>query len=129
MLEDRYKEDSETLVTDAKYGFISGALKETYKASQFKRKEKTETEIIDTFITHKIFGFPIFLFFLWLMFLATFKLGQYPQNWIESFVAFSGNGLNSIFPDSLLKDLFVNTLAHHHSGCYTFTSIRRYHIL
>ncbi len=120
ILEDRYKEDSETLITDAKYGFISGALKETYKASQFKRKEKTETEIIDTFITHKIFGFPIFLFFLWLMFFTTFKIGQYPQNWIESLVAFSSNGLNSILPDSLLKDLLVNGIVNGVGGVIVF---------
>ncbi len=120
ILEDLFKEDSETLITDAKYGFISGALKETYKASQFKRKEKTETEIIDTFITHKVFGFPIFLFFLWIMFLATFKLGQYPQNWIEAFVAFTANGLNLVLPDSLLKDLFVNGIVNGVGGVIVF---------
>jgi ferrous iron transport protein B len=119
-LESRYKEDSETLITDAKYGFISGALRETYTTSQFKRKEKTETEIIDTFITHKIFGFPIFLFFLWLMFLATFKVGQYPQAWIESLVAYTSTGLNNLLPNGIIKDLFVNGVVNGVGGVIVF---------
>ncbi len=63
ILENSFKEDSETLITDSRYGFIAGALKETFTQDKLKRQQKTETEIIDTFITHKIFGFPIFLFF------------------------------------------------------------------
>jgi ferrous iron transport protein B len=90
-LEKIYNEDSETLLTDSKYGFIAGALKETYEPNKLKRKLKTDTEIIDTFITHKIFGFPIFILFLWVMFQATFKIGEVPQNWIESLVTITGD--------------------------------------
>jgi len=107
-LESHFLDDSETLITDAKYGFIAGALKETYKPNKFKKKLKTDTEIIDTFITHKIFGFPIFIFFLWLMFMATFRLGEYPQIWIEDIVALAGEGFNNILPDSIFKDLIIN---------------------
>lgn len=107
-LEYDFKDDSETLITDARYGFISGALKETYRSNSFKRREKTETEIIDTFLTHKIFGFPVFIFFLWITFLATFKLGKYPQQWIESLVSYLGNGLNQLLPASLFRDLIVD---------------------
>ena len=52
-LETRLNDDSETLITDAKYGFINGALKETYQANKFKKRLKTDTEIIDTFITNQ----------------------------------------------------------------------------
>ena len=107
-LETFFKEDSETLITDAKYGFISGALKETYEPNKFKRKLKTDTEIIDTFLTHKIFGFPIFIFFLWVMFQATFKLGEYPMNWIENLVALIGKGFSIILPEGIFKDLIIN---------------------
>ncbi len=44
-LENQFEEDSETLITDAKYGFISGALKETYKVGPVGRRKKSE--IID----------------------------------------------------------------------------------
>jgi len=119
-LETAFNEDSETLITDAKYGFIAGALKETYQPNKFKRKEKTETEIIDTFITHKIFGFPIFLFFLWVMFEATFRLGEIPQGWIESLVDVIGTGLNKIIPAGIFRDLVVNGIVDGVGGVIVF---------
>ena len=119
-LESHLKEDSETLVTDAKYGFINGALRETYQPNKFKRKLKTDTELIDTFITHKIFGFPIFIFFLWIMFQATFKLVDYPQNWIESLVGIAGDFFSNMLPDSIFKDLLVNGIIDGVGGVIVF---------
>jgi len=119
-LESQLIEDSETLITDAKYGFISGALKETYQPNKFKRKLKTDTELIDTFITHKIFGFPIFIFFLWIMFQTTFKLGEYPQNWIESIIGLTGDFFTGILPDSIFKDLFINGIIDGVGGVIVF---------
>lgn len=119
-LESQFKEDSETLVTDAKYGFINGALRETYQPNKFKRKSKTDTELIDTFITHKIFGFPIFIFFLWVMFQATFRLGDYPQSWIESLVGITGDFFSGILPDSIFKDLLVNGIIDGVGGVIVF---------
>ncbi len=119
-LEAFFKEDSETLVTDAKYGFISGALRETYQENKFKRKLKTDTEIIDTFLTHRIFGFPIFIFFLWVMFQATFKLGEYPMAWIETIVGYIGQGFSILIPDGILKDLVVNGIVDGVGGVIVF---------
>ncbi len=65
------KEDSETVITDARYGFISGALKETYKAGTNIDKKK-RTKFIDSFLTSQVFGYPIFIFFMWVMFQSTF---------------------------------------------------------
>lgn len=107
-LESDFKEDTETLITDARYGFISGALRETYKEDKLKRKEKTETEILDTFITHRLFGFPIFLFFLWLMFYSTFTLGEYPMGWIESGVGLISDLISRYMNEGMLKDLLVD---------------------
>lgn len=107
-LEQDFQEDTETLITDAKYGFISGALKETYKENKHKRRNKTETEIIDTFLTHKIMGLPIFLFFMWLMFYSTFSFGEYPMQWIEAGVGFISNFVTRIMPEGMLKDLLVD---------------------
>jgi ferrous iron transport protein B len=119
-LESFYNEDSETLLTDAKYGFIAGALKETYTANKFKKKLKTETEIIDTFITHKIFGFPIFILFLWIMFQATFKIGEYPQRWIESIVETTGPFVALIVPDGIVLDLLVGGIINGVGGVIVF---------
>jgi len=105
-LETLYKEDSETLITDAKYGFIAGALKETYKESSNKKRHVTER--IDKFLTHKFFGFPIFIFLIWLTFFTTFTVGQYPMNWIELGVDWISKTINSYMAEGPLKDLLVN---------------------
>jgi ferrous iron transport protein B len=105
-LEDIYKEDSETLLTDAKYGFIAGALKETYREGTIKRRQSTQT--IDTFITHKVFGFPIFLFFMWLMFYTTFRVGAYPMSWIDMGVGWISSLVSNYMPNGAFKDLLVD---------------------
>lgn len=101
-----YNEDSETVITDAKYGFISGALKET-----FRQKEKriiNTSEKIDNILTHTYFGFPIFLLSISIAFYSTFKLGAYPMGWIESLVAFISSIVSNMMPDGMLRDLLIN---------------------
>lgn len=105
-IESLLKEDCETALTDARYGFISGALCETFE--QNKIKEATKTQLIDLFVTHKILGFPIFILFMWIMFEATFRLGEYPMGWIESLVEVIGNFISTHMTDGALKDLIVD---------------------
>jgi len=105
-IENEFDEICETVITDAKYGFIDGALKETYKESPVKRRRKTT--IIDTFITHKLFGFPIFFVFMFLTFYATFNLGEYPMNWIDTGVSALGGLIESWMSPGPLKDLLVD---------------------
>lgn len=99
-------EDCETIITDAKYAFISGALHETFIANKIQRIKKSE--IIDLFITHKLWGIPIFAAFMWLTFWSTFTLGVYPMGWIESGVDLLGNLVSQHMADGMLKDLLVN---------------------
>jgi ferrous iron transport protein B len=107
-IENEYNEDSNTLVTDAKYGFIAGALKETMIRTHEVNAGKTSSEKIDFWLTHKILGFPIFLAFLWIMFQSTFVLGEYPKHWIDLGVSFIGNSVNSIMPAGPFKDLLID---------------------
>ena len=99
-------EDVETAISDEKYGFISGALRETFTPGN--NEQKKTTTIIDSIVTHKLFSFPIFLFLLWVMFNATFSLGAYPQEWIESGVGLFGEFVSTLLPEGALKDLIVN---------------------
>ena len=105
-IEELLLEDSETAFTNARYGFISGALRETYE--QNKIKEATSTQIIDLFVTHKVLGFPIFILFMWIMFEATFRLGAYPMEWIENLVSWIGNFVRGNMSEGPLKDLLVD---------------------
>ncbi len=105
-LELLFNEDSETIITDAKYGFIHGALKETY-TGDFE-SANTVSYKIDRWLTSKKLGFPLFLLFLWLMFEATFVLGSYPMDWIENSVAWLGNFLSQTIPSGSFKNLLID---------------------
>ncbi|HKK10741.1 MAG TPA: ferrous iron transport protein B [Bacteroidales bacterium] len=100
--------DCETLITDAKYAFISGALQETLIPNTIQRIKRSQ--IIDLFITHKIWGIPIFAAFMWLTFWTTFTLGAYPMSWIEMGVDALGGFVSQQMTDGILKDLIVNGL-------------------
>jgi ferrous iron transport protein B len=105
-IESIYNEDSETVITDAKYGFISGALEETYK----KRKKSTAkgSEKIDNILTNNILGFPIFILSISLAFFATFKIGAIPMHWIENLIALISLHISELLPEGMLKDLLIN---------------------
>lgn len=98
--------DAEELITDARYGFISGALRETYKPN--KHRGQTLTDRIDHIVTHRLWGFPIFLLLMYIMFEATFTLGAYPMDWIEAGVEAIGNAVRGLMSDGPLKDLIVD---------------------
>lgn len=106
-LERLRNENAETIFTDAKYGFIEGALKETLKRGPEKDRI-TNSRLIDTIVTSKLFSYPIFLLAIWFTFQATFYLGDYPMQWIESGVAGLDILFSRILPDGIVKDLLVD---------------------
>lgn len=99
-------EDSEQAITDAKYGFITGALKETFTDNHLE-KEQT-TRVIDSIVTHRIWGYPIFFLFLYIMFEGTFVLGDYPMQGIKWLVDQLGNLIRNNMTEGPLKDLLID---------------------
>lgn len=105
-LRDVINEESEQAITDAKYGFIAGALRETY-VDNHKDASRT-THIIDSIVTHRVWGYPIFFLFLYLMFEGTFVLGDYPMQGIEWLVDTLGSLIRNNMSEGPLKDLLVD---------------------
>lgn len=103
---DEIHEDIENAITDAKYGFIQGALRECFvKHKIYTRKL---TYYLDQVVTSPILGYPIFLLLMYAMFFCTFTLGQYPMDWIDSLVGWLGDTVSQSMPDGPLKDLVVD---------------------
>ncbi len=100
-------EDIVSAIASEKYGFISGALRETYTPETSSSEQKT-TDIIDAIVTHKLFGFPIFLLIMWFIFWATFELGAYPMDWIDAGVGWLGDTVREMMPAGPLKDMIVD---------------------
>ena len=105
-LEQLFKDQSETLIADAKYGFIAGALKETYRNGPQVRRDQSRE--IDKVLTHQIWGFPIFILFIWITFQATFTLGSYPMSWLNAGIHWTGELLGNYLPSGAMKDLLID---------------------
>jgi len=105
-IEKEINEDSESAITDAKYGFVQGAMRETYqKVHKYKR---LLTKRIDAIVTHPIWGYPIFFLLMYLMFFCTFNIGQYPMDWIDAIVQWLSDIVGNNLSDGPLKDLLVD---------------------
>ena len=98
--------DVETAISDAKYGFINGALQETYTAGN--KDTQKQTRRIDRLVANRWLGFPIFIFVMWLMFTTVFVFGTYPQEWIDALFIYLGEAASSLVPTGILRDLIVD---------------------
>lgn len=113
-------EDSEQAIADAKYGFITGALKETFTDNHQEQEKEQTTRVIDNIVTHRIWGYPIFFLFLYIMFEGTFVLGEYPMMGIEWLVEQIGNLISHTMPEGPLKDLLVDGIVGGVGGVIVF---------
>ena len=107
-IKEECKEDSETAIMNAKYGFINGALKEAEYSTGDKEDTYQTTHVLDKIITHKYLGFPLFFLLLYIMFQATFSLGQYPMDWIDAAIGMLGDAISGNMPEGPLKAMLVD---------------------
>ncbi len=105
-LADLFNEEPEIVMTDERYGFIAGIIKEVVSTSRRRRADISRN--IDLVLTNRFLGFPIFIFFIWAMFQLTFTLGAYPMGWLESSIAWLSSGLDVLLPAGILKDFLLD---------------------
>jgi ferrous iron transport protein B len=107
-LEKLFSDPVETVITDLRYGFISGALKETLKINKVERIRKTK--LIDNYLTNKYLGIPIFIFFMWLTFYTTFKLGGFPKHWMEEGIGSLSGLISEYMSPGIVRDFIVEAI-------------------
>ena len=105
-IKSEFSEDVESVITAEKYGFIEGALKETYVPSE--SVQHSRTSVIDAVVANKYLGIPLFLLVMFVMFWSTFTLGAYPQEWIEMGFGWLGDVVGGLMSEGALKDLIVD---------------------
>jgi len=108
-LRDIFGDEPEIMMADRRYGFISGACQETIKSTVESRH--STSDLIDAIVTNRIIGLPIFLMLMYLVFLLTFKIGEYPMGWLEQLFGWTGKtiaGFWSPGSESWLKSLLVD---------------------
>ena len=98
--------DINEIFSEEKAAFAKGAVMETVS---FKKEEKKNlTEKIDSILLHKVFGIPIFLFFMWGLFQLTFEIGSIPMDWIDLFFVSLGDYAKTIFGYGELGSLIAD---------------------
>lgn len=101
-------DDSDSSKIEQRYNFIHDILSKTYVRHIEPVGDKSWTEKIDSVVTNKWAAFPIFIVILYLIFQATFSLGNYPMNWIDFLVGKFGEFVSSFMKEGWLKDLVVD---------------------
>ncbi len=89
-----------------RYKTISVLLKSC--VSQTETKHKSLTRSVDNIITHRIWGYAIFLLVLFLIFQAIFNIAQFPMDFIDGTFAGLSQQLSDWLPKGVLNDLIVN---------------------
>jgi len=105
-LREFFDEEPEIVMTDHRYGFIAGIIKEVLKTVSKQRVDVSRQ--IDQVLTNRLLGLPIFVFFIWAMFQLTFSLGAYPMDWIDVGVGWLGESTGQVLPESIFRDLIVD---------------------
>src|SRR4030042_2393938 len=107
-LKNIFGEEPEIIIADRLYGFISGACQEAVKNTVEIRHNRSD--MIDTVMTHKIFGLSIFIAMMFIVFDLTFRFGGLPMGWLETFFGWLGRSVSGFCPagsDHIIKSLLV----------------------
>lgn len=105
-IESLHHQDISSIVAAEKYGFVTGALTETFTPGN---KQKGRASIVlDKLATNRWLGFPIFVALMVFIFWATYAIGAYPMQWIEGAVGWLAELVQDNMPDGPLKDLIAD---------------------
>ena len=106
-----YGDEAETVIADARYGFIAGLIKDIYKRPAYEPVSTTDK--IDRILVHRWAGFPIFFLLLFLLFQFVFKASEPLMAGIEFFFDWLGGlaaGISPTWLGSLIGDGIIGGL-------------------
>lgn len=108
-------------IINQKYDFIEEIIQEILVN---KSEKEAFTEKLDHFLTHRIWGLPLFLGIMALVFLLTFTVGdwlkEYFEIFLESFSAAVTSGLTSLHVGDMMISLVVDGIISGVGGILTF---------
>jgi len=111
----------ESQIINEKYDFIQEIIDEVLVNKETK---SATTDKVDAILTHRIFGVPIFLAIMALVFFLTFAVGDWLkgffENWLESFSSFVSTSLISLNANETLISLIVDGIIAGVGGILTF---------
>ncbi|MCE1195046.1 ferrous iron transport protein B [bacterium] len=113
--------DAEIIVTEQRYGYIRGAIREAVKQVPVNRVPLTER--IDRVLMNRFLGLPIFFLIIWGIFKLTFALGQYPAALLDRLFTLLAEGAELAIPAGLLRSLVVDGIIQGVGGVFSFVPL------
>mgnify|MGYP001677605838 FL=1 len=113
----------ESVITDARYGYIRGLLAQGVVKQAPGKDRLALSDRLDKILTNRFLGPLIMIGVLYLMFVITFNLGAYPQEWLEDFFAWMGSELGDHMDDGLLKSLICDGIIAGVGGVVSFVPL------
>lgn len=113
----------ESVITDARYGYIRGLLAQGVVKQDLGKDRLALSDRLDKILTNRFLGPLIMIGVLYLMFVITFNLGAYPQEWLEDFFAWMGSELGEHMDDGLLKSLICDGIIAGVGGVVSFVPL------
>jgi ferrous iron transport protein B len=120
-IEKHFGKDAEIVISEQRYGYIRGAVKESVRI--LRKPDFSITEAIDRVIMNRFLSLPVFVLVLWGVFQLTFLLGEYPMAWLESLFGLLSRGILNIMPDTPLRSLLVNGVIGGVGGVLSFVPL------
>ena len=100
-------EDSEIAVAEHRYGIITGIYRESVTTTLQNRQDISEK--IDSILTNRILGLPIFFLLMYCVFWLTFTIGEPFMGWIEDGIGFIAANIDNLWQtESILKSLVLD---------------------
>jgi ferrous iron transport protein B len=120
-IEKHYGKDAEIVISEQRYGYIHGAVREAVKV--VRKPDFSLTEAVDRVLMNRFLSLPIFIVILWCVFQLTFTIGAYPQAWLETFFGFLSDMLNNNMPAGPLRSLIVDGVIAGVGGVFSFVPL------
>ncbi len=122
LVNDTTRMSCESVISDARYGFIRGLLKDV--VTQDEGKDRLAfSDRLDAILTNAILGPIIMLAVLYGIFYISIEYGAYPQGWVEDFFAWTGELVDDAMEDGPVKSLIVDGVIGGVGGVMSFVPL------
>ncbi len=98
--------DIDQIFADEHFAFAKGAKMEVMSLRSMRAKNTTQK--IDKLLINKFLGVPIFFFFMWLLFQATFTLGEVPMGWIDAGFGWLADQVRAVLGEGMAGDIVAD---------------------
>ena len=120
-LTDIFADAPEIILTDGRYGFIAGAVKQAVRVAGTDRVHLSET--IDKVLTNRLLGPVALLLVLYTVYAFTFQGSEPFVQYLDVFFKWLGGMAANVLPEGLFKSLVVSGVIDGVGGVLKFTPL------